>query len=158
MNGQALQTKGKTTVIDFDLCVPRCCARTTSRYAAGLLLLCLIGAGTAPAFGHTRLLESAPADGQHLADDAGVLTLIYSEPIQPRFSDFALHYLGEVQDTTATPGNRLPRESVRVDDVRRHVEVLLPDDLPAGWYALDWAVLADDGHRIDGTLRFQIAR
>ena len=58
------------------------------------MVLCMLSLGTAPAFGHTRLLESVPPEGHVIPMGTRVVELRYSAPIQPRFSDFVLHFLG----------------------------------------------------------------
>ncbi len=108
------------------------------------------------ALGHARLSSSTPAEGETLAADAEAITLQFSEAIQPRFSDFTLHYLGTRQDGEANRDNQLPRGTPQVDGDRQVVEVAIPEDAQPGWYLLDWEVLAEDGHTTRGTVRFSI--
>lgn len=108
--------------------------------------------------GHARLAESRPAEGGTLPVDDATISLIFTEPVQPRFSDFALHFLGENADAAATRDNRLPRQTPSVDRERSLIEVSLPTSTAVGWYLLDWEVLAEDGHTTGGKLRFQIRR
>ncbi|MCC5886099.1 MAG: copper resistance protein CopC [Gammaproteobacteria bacterium] len=122
--------------------------RTTLVLAVSLLL-------ASTALGHARLTASTPADGGTLAADSATVTLSFSEPLQPRFSDFSLHFLGENADAEATRGNRLPRQAPDVDPSRSRVDLALPDASEPGWYLLDWEVLAEDGHTTRGKLRFQ---
>lgn len=110
------------------------------------------------AMGHATLVESQPREGGSLAADDGEVTLRYSEGIQPRFSDFALHFLEYDADATLTRDTRLPPVAADVSDRNRVVRITLPDDAAAGWYALDWEVLAEDGHTTSGTLRFKLER
>ena len=99
-----------------------------------------------------------PQDGGTLDRADEVVVLRYSEGIQPRFSDFALHFLGDDDEAALTHDTRLPRIAPEVADRNRVVSVPLPDDAADGWYALDWEVLAEDGHTTSGTLRFRLAR
>lgn len=119
----------------------------------GLMLLLFTG----HALGHATLVESQPDDGATLerADEAVVLR--YSEGIQPRFSDFAVHFLGDDKAAALTHDNRLPRAAPEVTDRNQVVRVALPENAADGWYALDWEVLAEDGHTTSGTLRFRLA-
>ena len=121
---------------------------------SGLMLLLLAG----QALGHASLVESEPRDGGTLDRADEVVVLRYSEGIQPRFSDFALHFLGDDDEAALTHDTRLPRITPEVADRNRVVSVPLPDDAADGWYALDWEVLAEDGHTTSGTLRFRLAR
>ena len=121
---------------------------------SGLMLLLLAG----QALGHASLVESEPQDGGTLDRADEVVVLRYSEGIQPRFSDFALHFLGDDDEAALTHDTRLPRIAPEVADRNRVVSVPLPDDAAVGWYALDWEVLAEDGHTTSGTLRFRLAR
>lgn len=121
-----------------------------------LSLFLLLTLACSLALGHARLSSSTPADGEVLATDAEAVTLRFTEAIQPRFSDFALHYLGTQEAGEAHRDNRLPRGTPHVDGDRRVVEVAIPEDAQPGWYLLDWEVLAEDGHTTRGTVRFSI--
>jgi copper resistance protein C len=121
-----------------------------------IVLSAIVALFCAQGVAHTRLVDSLPSEGGVFDVGAGVVTLRFSEPIQPRFSDFSLHFLGAEAEAAATAGNRLPRLVPRVDGTRRRIDAPLPDSREPGWYALDWKVLAEDGHTIGGTLRFQV--
>ncbi len=105
---------------------------------------------------HARLTESMPAEGGTLSADNATITLSFSEALQPRFSDFAVHFLGEHADAAGTRDNRLPRQAPEVDSSRSLIELSLPPTSEPGWYLLDWEVLAEDGHTTSGKLRFQL--
>lgn len=122
------------------------------------LILALSVVFASEALGHARLTESRPVEGGTLPVDEATISLSFTEPVQPRFSDFALHFLGEHADAEATQDNRLPRQTPIVERSRRLIEVSLPASTAAGWYLLDWEVLAEDGHTTGGKLRFQIRR
>jgi len=124
----------------------------------GKLILAVAVLLASETLGHARLTESSPAEGGTLAVDDATISLSFTEPVQPRFSDFALHFLGESADAAATRDNRLPRQTPSVDRARSRIEVSLPASTAPGWYLLDWEVLAEDGHTTGGKLRFQIRR
>lgn len=109
------------------------------------LLVPLLGLLAAPLWGHARLVDSTPAPDGTL--DGAALMLHFSEPIQPRFSDFVLLDDGERW--------RLEPE---LDGERRRVRLALPEGLAPGAYVLDWQVLAEDGHTTSGRLPFALAR
>ena len=117
----------------------------------------VLGLVATMAFGHARLTDTTPLEGGTIDADARAVTLHFSEPIQPRFSDFAVHYLGDDPEAAVDAGNRLARQEPILDGARRQADVPLPASAEPGWYALDWEVLADDGHTTGGTLRFQMA-
>ncbi|MCC5872439.1 MAG: copper resistance protein CopC [Gammaproteobacteria bacterium] len=121
----------------------------------GKLILVFCVLLVSEALGHARLTDSSPAEGGTLSADPATVSLIFSEPLQPRFSDFALHFLGEEAEAAGTRDNRLPRQAPEVDPSRSRVEVALPTDASPGWYLLDWEVLAEDGHTTSGKLRFE---
>jgi methionine-rich copper-binding protein CopC len=120
-------------------------------WTAGLVAMC----GSVAA--HTRLTSSVPADGEVLPAGAHAVTLEFSEAVQPRFSDFALHFVGDAADAAPSADNRVARQEPVIDAARKRVAVPLPETPQAGWYVLDWEVLAEDGHRLEGTLLFRIA-
>ncbi len=121
-----------------------------------LPLFVILAVLSSQSLGHARLSSSEPVDGETLAAEADAVKLHFTEAIQPRFSDFALHYLGTRPDGEPHRDNRLPRQTPVVDAARQVVEVAVPDDARPGWYLLDWEVLAEDGHTTSGTVRFQI--
>ena len=118
------------------------------------LVVCVLLAGEASS--HARLAESHPAEGGALNLENATISLNFTEAVQPRFSDFALHFLGENAKAEATRDNRLPRQTPSVDPSRSLIEVSLPPAAAPGWYLLDWEVLAEDGHTTSGKLRFQL--
>jgi methionine-rich copper-binding protein CopC len=126
-------------------------------HVARVLWTVLFAMLCATAAAHTRLIGSVPPDGAELPAGARAVTLEFSEPVQPRFSDFAVHFVGTAADAAPSADNRLPGQEPVVDAARRRVDVPLPGTPQAGWYVLAWEVLADDGHRIEGNLRFRIA-
>lgn len=110
--------------------------------AALLVLASLFLAGVAS--GHTRLAASEPADGAVLEQAPVVVALTFSEPVRP-----ASLRLVDAAD---------PREpavlDARVDGMR--VMAALPADLLPGAYALEFRVLAADGHAVRGTITFRL--
>lgn len=119
-----------------------------------ILLWSLLALVTHQALGHARLTHSEPAEGGSLPVSQGKVTLLFSEAIQPRFSDFVFHFLGQAAQGSADNANRLPRPEPSFDGTRQQVTLSLPDSAQPGWYVLDWEVLAVDGHSTGGTLRF----
>ncbi|MEX2500089.1 MAG: copper resistance protein CopC [Wenzhouxiangellaceae bacterium] len=135
----------------FTECVGLPC-RVLPAVVLGLMLALICG----QALGHARLVHTEPADGETLAVGADAVTLEFSESIQPRFSHFGLHYLGQDRQAAVTGENRVSGQVPNLDDDNREIELPLPDNADPGWYALDWEVLSVDGHTVSGTLRFRL--
>ena len=136
---------------------PRESRRGASGHVARVLWTLLLVLLSVTATAHTRLTGSTPPDGGDLPAGARAVTLEFSEAVQPRFSDFALHFVGDAADAAPSAENQLPRQEPIVDPARKQVDLPLPETPRAGWYVLAWEVLAEDGHRLQGTLRFRIA-
>ncbi len=122
-----------------------------------ILLWSLLAVVTGPALGHARLTHSDPAQDDALSAGQREVILQFSEAIQPRFSDFVFHYLGQDAQASADIDNRLSRPVPIYDQARQQVTLTLPMPARPGWYVLDWEVLAADGHTTGGTLRFVLA-
>lgn len=108
------------------------------------------------AFGHAELTDSSPGNGTAVDASTCHVHLSYSEGIQTRFSDFSLHYLGTDQDAPIDGSNRIARPTPEPDNNGRKIGLAMPDERTPGWYAVDWEVLAEDGHTTSGVVRFQI--
>lgn len=109
------------------------------RWLPALLLLPLLAGA------HARLTGSDPGDGSVLASVPAQLALSFSEPVRPA----ALRLLRVSGELTA----------VDLDGVAegRRVLVSLPPVLPDADYALEYRVLAADGHVVRGTVAFTLA-
>jgi methionine-rich copper-binding protein CopC len=101
----------------------------------------------APALAHATLLETYPADGDTLAEPPEQVQLRFDEPVEAEFDPV------EVYDRQ---GNRVDRGNARVypDDAR--VVVMDLEELPEGFYTVDWRVTSVDGHPVRGTHEFTV--
>ncbi len=108
---------------------------------AGLALLL----GAAPAFAHTRLQSSDPADGASLDTAPAHVSLTFNEQMTPGFSTITVvgpdgaHY--ETGDVGAEGGT---------------VSIALRPLGPAGRYAIGYRVVSADGHPVTGEVSFTL--
>lgn len=113
--------------------------------AVVLLLLGLAVVTATPAAAHTGLESSTPADGSTLRRSPTTLVLRFADPVVP----------GTAVGALSGPGGRT---SLRAPTVRgATVRMTLAEPAAAGRYRLTWRVVADDGHPVSGTLRFEVA-
>lgn len=96
-----------------------------------------------PAYAHVELTSSTPADGATLDTAPGEVVLTFSGEINPELAEAAVTVDGKSAD--AGP--------VTVKGAT--VTVPLPGD--EGDYRVAYRVVAADGHRVDGQLRFTAA-
>lgn len=111
---------------------------------------------TTTAVAHGTVTESSPAHEAATQTPPEHIQLTFSVPIEPRFSLFTLHALG--QDESATPADHpeVPTDTPVAGDSNQRVTIPVSGTLSPGWYALVWEILADDGHSERGILRFQV--
>lgn len=110
-----------------------------------LLLLVLAGllAAGSPARAHASLVAAEPADGAMLPRAPAAFALTFSEPTSP----LRLRLL--------TPeGASLPLERFTLRD--RTLDIVAPEGLGDGTYALSWRVISEDGHPVGGSVVFSI--
>lgn len=120
--------------------------RRVPRLLAALLLLLGLAVVTAtPAAAHTGLESSSPADGATVRRAPTTLVLRFADPVVP----------GTAVGALDGPGGR---HSLRAPTVRgATVRMTLAGPASPGRYRLAWRVVADDGHPVSGTLRFEVA-
>ncbi len=102
--------------------------------------------GAAPAFAHTRLQSSDPADGASVATRPARVSLTFNEAMQAGFTTITV---------VGPDGTRVPDR--RGHGRRRHsVTVGLPPLGPAGRYEIGYRVVSDDGHPVTGSVAFTL--
>ena len=119
------------------------------RRAAVLLLLTglTLLVGGAPAWAHSKLLGSDPAQGASLDTPPGTVSLTFNEPVQlgfntitvvgPDGADYRTGEITAVDNTLTVP--------------------VLPFG-PAGTYELGYRVVSADGHPVSGVVPFNLAK
>ena len=108
------------------------------------LATALVWAG--PAFGHAAYVGSDPAPGQRLEASPGRVTLVFTEPLNPRLARATLR--------RAAGGPAVP---VALRAERRRLVVVPERRLSRGAYRVDWhAVSTEDGHALEGAFAFGV--
>ena len=122
------------------------------RVAAAALLAAAAGAWVSwPAAGHAYLVRSQPADGATLSEAPRGVCLVFSEPVELRFSRF------EVTDSSGQPVH--DAEGLPAVVARWPVTAKVPLPLQAlgpGQYQVSWRVLSVDTHITSGSIAFSI--
>ncbi len=111
------------------------------------ILLAIAACLIAPAaFAHAFLDKAAPAAGSEVAGSPPVLTLTYTEPVEPLFSTV------RVTDQGGTPMEQ-GKPSAR-DGGRTLVVGLKP--MRPGAYTVEWHVTSVDTHKTEGHFTFTV--
>jgi copper transport protein len=118
-----------------------------------LLLLALLtpvdrAAATAPAFFHATLLSSEPAAKSTLTTSPTRIRLVFSEEIEPS--------LGRIR-LVGPDGNVVTL--VQAGDPHDVSALIapIPSPLASGVYRVQWRIVSEDGHPIDGAYSFTVA-
>jgi methionine-rich copper-binding protein CopC len=108
-------------------------------------LLCAVTLlfGAAPAFAHTRLQSSDPADGSSLGAGPQRVSLTFNEPMQTGFATL----------TVIGPDGR-PYQSGEVTANGGTVSIGVAPLGPAGRYEIGYRVVSEDGHPVTGSVAF----
>jgi copper resistance protein C len=110
-------------------------------------LLCAVTLlfGAAPAFAHTRLQSSDPADGSSLGAGPQRVSLTFNEPMQTGFATL----------TVIGPDGR-PYQSGEVTANGGTVSIGVAPLGPAGRYEIGYRVVSEDGHPVTGSVAFTL--
>ncbi|MBI1349513.1 MAG: copper resistance protein CopC [Actinomycetales bacterium] len=120
-------------------------ARPRGVAALVVVLLALLGWQAAPASAHTELLSTTPAEGAVLATVPSEVDLTFSESVLPE------SVVVSVQDETGFV--------VRVLDLSvdgTDVLVTWPPGMRGKDYSVNYRVVSQDGHPVEGTLHFSV--
>ena len=113
--------------------------------AAAVTICAALLLGAAPAFAHTRLESSDPADGSSLATAPESVSLQFNEDLQ---ADFAT--------VTVVGPDGTQYQKGAVSAAGGQVSVAVSPLGPAGTYQIGYRVVSDDGHPIQGKLSFSM--
>lgn len=114
-----------------------------------LVLLGLLGGAllfAVPASAHAEFTGSTPRDGARLASAPATVTVRFDDVVDPSF----IHVTGP-SGTRADTG---PVTHPNGD--KNAVTVALRRGLPDGTYLVEYRIVADDGHPVDGEIRFVV--
>jgi copper resistance protein C len=110
-----------------------------------LLALLALLLGAAPAFAHTRLQSSDPAEGSSTASGPQRVSLTFNEPVQSGFATLTL--IG--------PDGQ-PYQSGEVKAAGDTVSIGVSPLGPAGRYEIGYRVISEDGHPVTGSVGFTL--
>ncbi|MBV2180223.1 MAG: copper homeostasis periplasmic binding protein CopC [Castellaniella sp.] len=110
--------------------------------ATGLLLVVSMG----QAWAHAHPVQQTPAPDTTISAP-GAVTIVYTEPIEAALSRLNVLDAQGKQVNTA--------KAHVTDSNHKSLEVALPK-LSSGHYKVQWAVVADDGHRSHGSYTFAV--
>lgn len=108
--------------------------------ALGALLL------TVPAFAHTHLAKSDPADGSVLTKAPEHVSLEFAQPV--KFTEFSIQKGDEKPEKLLVPLPEAPATKI---------SATTPKLSAAGVYVVSWRAVGGDGHVMSGKVRFTIA-
>jgi copper resistance protein C len=108
-------------------------------------LLAVLLPGT-PAWAHTALVSSDPAEDATLTRAPTAVTLVFSQRLNPDFTTIVL------SDATA---QRIPASKPAIDDVNGTITIGQP--LGNGAYTVAYRVVSLDGHTVQGAYTFTVA-
>lgn len=112
---------------------------------AAAVLVAVLVPGT-PAWAHTRLVSSDPAENATLARAPAAVTVEFSQRLNPDFTTIA------VSDTAK---RLIPATPPAVDTVRATVTFDQP--LPNGTFTVAYRVVSVDGHTVQNAYTFTVA-
>jgi methionine-rich copper-binding protein CopC len=120
---------------------------TRRRQTAALLAVVVssVLAIAAPAWAHTELLDTSPANQAEITAEITEVTLTFSGPVRGD---------GSTVTVTGPDGRSYHDGAPSVIDFVVHQPVT---GLISGEYRVDWAVVAGDGHTMSGQFTFQVS-
>ena len=101
----------------------------------------------ASAWGHAALLRASPVAGTVASEPPQLVTLTFTEPVEPRFATISVTDAAGVQQVVSAP-QRVPGRPAALDAPLRR--------LGQGWYLVYWRVVSADGHPIRGAFTFAV--
>jgi methionine-rich copper-binding protein CopC len=103
---------------------------------------------TASSFAHSPVNTSNPADGSTLSQPPETLTLTLAEP--GRFMKVEVTHTTMDGSASRTAELEIPSRST-TDEMD-----FTPPSMGAGNYLVEWRVLGEDGHAMDGTVTYTV--
>lgn len=110
-----------------------------------LLSILLVIAGAVAAFGHAKMVTSAPNDGATVPAGLSEIQLDFSKPMR----------LTVVRVMLAKDLRDIPMKGALPSAFVKSAKVAL-EPLPAGAYEVSWTAVADDGHVMSGGFKFSV--
>ncbi|MCK9926798.1 copper resistance protein CopC [Frankia sp. Mgl5] len=120
-------------------------AALTTLTAVAVMMLAVILVTPRPAWAHSTLRSTDPADGSTLEAPPTRISLVFSEAVWADYATVAV---------TRAGGGQIPADPPQVTDTTLSVAVR---DVTAGDYHVTWRVVSTDGHPISGEFSFAVA-
>jgi copper transport protein len=99
-------------------------------------------------FAHAYIIESSPSENETLKMSPNEVTIQFDESIQPKFNSIMV---------TDSNGNRVDMKNGGTDPKKPTIlKTGLKKNLPNGTYRIQWKVISNDGHPVEGVIPFQI--
>ncbi|MDX6538133.1 MAG: copper transport protein [Gaiellales bacterium] len=121
--------------------------RIGGRGGALIVVLTVVLALPAAAWGHASLLATQPQASGVLSHPPTEVRLSYSEHIEPRFAVISVTDANGSQEMVGSPAN--------VSGDQDSIFIKLRT-LPQGWYLVWWRVISADGHPVRGAFTFAV--
>jgi copper transport protein len=97
---------------------------------------------------HAYIIVSSPSENETLKMSPNEVTIQFDEPIQPKFYSIKV---------TNSNGKRVDKKNGRIDPNQPTIlKTGLKKNLPNGTYRIQWKVISNDGHPVEGVIPFQI--
>lgn len=99
-------------------------------------------------FAHAYILKSSPIENETLENSPGQVTIQFDETIQPKFNSIQVFN---------SKGDRVDQKNGKIDPNQPSIlKTGIKNNLPYGTYRIQWRVVSNDGHPVDGVIPFQI--
>jgi hypothetical protein len=118
----------------------------------GIMVVLVAGAviiGSSPARAHAFLDHASPAVGSSVPDAPKVVTLWFTQDLEPAFSDVTV---------TNEAGQRVDLGNAQIPQGSPAELLVGLKPLPPGTYLVSWHVVSVDTHPTEGTFTFEIGR
>jgi hypothetical protein len=109
------------------------------------MIIAVVLAAATPAWAHSRLQRTDPADGSTLSAQISTVTLTFNEMVRGQFTTVVVTGPGKVSYSEG-------HVQVIDDDVRQRVY-----PLHSGSYTVAWRAISADGHPVQGQFHFSMA-
>ena len=120
-----------------------------SQLIVTLVLLAAWPAFIGSAAAHPKLQVSVPPQGGSVDVSPTELQLSFNEGVTPKFSQVDLKDAG---------GKAVAIGAVASGASKKQLVVPLPTKLPVGNYTVNWRVVSEDTHRVEGNYSFKVNR
>jgi copper resistance protein C len=117
---------------------------------ASLAVAMFVGGGVLPAYAHADLVDTVPSQGEVITTPPEELRLTFTEGVELAFTEISI--------TDADDDSEIGVGELSLDpEDNKTIIVPIEAELAAGTYAVEWAVVSADGHKIEGSYEMDIA-